>query len=269
MGRRMRVKGTLVKTLGGATYRISAAIRSNSARKWFVDLTTRSFRAPGSMPRLRNTSGLRTWWRRLATGQGLAPRLALTAAVLLLAAGLTWFWMERARLNEELAKANAELSEQQRLEREAANQLSAEREKSERLRTEIDRLAQRTSADPSDPASEPQKSILSFLLSPMLVRSGEGPQQISIPAGTDSVRLQMRARPEAGQRFQANLATVEGRQVWRGPATSARGGGGQSETVSATIPAGKLGPGDYVLTLSAGKAGSLEEINRYFFRVSR
>jgi hypothetical protein len=189
--------------------------------------------------------------------------------MLLLAAGLTWFWLERARLNEELAKANAELSEQERLEREAANQLAAEREKSERLRTEIDRLARRTSADPSDPASEPQKSILSFLLSPMLVRSGEGPQQISIPAGTDSVHLQMRVQNEAGQRFQVNLATVEGRQVWRGHATSPRGGGGQSETVSATIPAGKLGPGDYVLTLSAGKAGSLEEINRYFFRISR
>src|SRR5215470_4869608 len=80
----------------------------------------------------------------------LTPRiLAPAVAFLLLLSALSWLLVERSRMYEELEKTQALLSDQQRQEREVADQLAAEREQSGKLKSKLDRaLAQRPTPMP-------------------------------------------------------------------------------------------------------------------------
>lgn len=190
----------------------------------------------------------------------LTPRfLAPSAAFLLLLSALSWLLVERSRLNEELGKARARLSDQERIEHEIA----AEREQSRKLKSELDRALETLAQRPSLPAP----SILSFLLRPMLTPRGEGETQRQIPISrkTDLVRLQMKIEKGDSRRFQATVRQVGGPQVWNQRSLKSRSG-----VITVNIPADKLPVEDYILTLSATTpAGEMEEINRYAFRILR
>ena len=188
--------------------------------------------------------------------------LPATASLLLLSA-LSWMALESSRLNEELGKARSQLSDQQRHEREIQDQLVAEREQNGRLKAELDRLMETLA--PKPPKSPP--SIISFLLRAILSPRGVGADQqpITIPPGTDMVRLQMVIANGDSRRFQASIRAVEGSQVWS--RRSLKPGSG---AITVNVPADKLPMNDYILTLSAtNPTGETEEINRYGFRVRR
>jgi hypothetical protein len=186
--------------------------------------------------------------------------LPATASLLLLSA-LSWMALESSRLNEELGKARSQLSDLQRHEREIEGQLAAEREQNGRLKAELDRLLE--SLAPKPPQSPP--SIISFLLRSILSPRGVSADQqpITIPRGTDLVRLQMVIANGDSRRFQASIRAVGGSQVWS--RRSLKPGSG---AITVNVPADKLPMNDYILTLSAtNPTGETEEINRYFFRV--
>src|SRR5215813_6470466 len=129
------------------------------------------------------------------------PRFLLPAtAFLLLFSVISWLALERARLNEEIGKTKAQLSDQQRREREIADQLAAEREQSGKLKSELDRLLETLAKKPP----QTPMSIISFLLTTTLTtRNGsEPPQQITIPRGTGLVRLQMKIENGDSRNFQ-------------------------------------------------------------------
>jgi len=198
-------------------------------------------------------------FKALVTPRFLAP----ATAFLLLLSILSWMMIERSRLNEELGKAQARLSDQERREREIAGQLAAEREQGAQLKSRLDRvlesIAQRPSLTPP--------SILSFLLKPGGPSRTEGgpQQQITIPRETDLVKLQMKVEKGDARRFQAAIRAVAGPQVWS--QRSLKPGAG---AITVTVPANKLPMNDYILTLSATTpTGETEEINPYVFRVIR
>jgi hypothetical protein len=196
----------------------------------------------------------------------VSPRfLAPAAAFLLLLSILSWMMIERSRLNEELGKTQAQLSDQQRREREIAGQLAAEREHGAQLKSRLDRLLESIAQRPS--LTPP--SILSFLLKPGAPArdpsDGEPQQQITIPHETDMVKLQMKVEKGDSRRFQAAIRAVGGPQVWS--QRSLKPGAG---AITVTVPANKLPVDDYILTLSATTpAGETEELNPYVFRVIR
>lgn len=200
---------------------------------------------------------------------------ALTAAAMLLLAtsGLLWLFLDRMRLRDELAQLKAESEAGPSREQALADQIAAARGESEILATELKRLgAERNSSAPqlTPPAQAPRPSTFSFLLSPLLVRGGGDPQTLTIPPKTDVVSLRMKAEAKDARRFQASVRTIEGRQIWQQRTIKPRIDGAGNAAVAVHIPAGKLIPGDYILTLSSvNLAGALEEVNRYFFRVSR
>jgi hypothetical protein len=115
------------------------------------------------------------WWSRVKQPLNNArmPRLSLVVAtMLLLSAGLVWLLSERTRLNREIGRTQAQLSEQQQREQEIASQLAAEREQSGKLKSEINRLEETIAQDPPRPPSQIERpSILSFFLSSTLVCS--------------------------------------------------------------------------------------------------
>lgn len=193
----------------------------------------------------------------------VTPRfLAPATAFLLLLSILSWMMIERSRLNEELGKTQAQLSEQQRREREIAGQLADESEQGAQLKSRLDRLLESIAQKPS--LSPP--SILSFMLKPGgPTRNGDGPQQqITILRQTDLVKLQMKTEKGDSRRFQAAIRAVGGPEVWSQRSLKTRSG-----AITVIVPANKLPVNDYILTLSAPPpAGEMEEI-RYVFRVIR
>lgn len=194
----------------------------------------------------------------------LTPRfLAPSAAFLLLVSGFSWLLVDRARLNEELGKAQAQLSDQQRREREILDKLATEREQSGMLRSELDSAHETLAQRPTLPPT----SILSFLLTPMLRPRGQGEteRQITITRKIDLVRLQMKIEKGDSRRFQATVRQVGGPPVWNQRLLIPRSG-----VITVNVPADKLPVEDYILTLSAmTPAGEMEEINGYSFRVLR
>jgi len=120
-------------------------------------------------------------------------------------------------------------------------------------------------------ATVPVKVVLA--LSPVLLRSEQPPLARRIPAGTDTVVLELEGDPALlparSTELEAAVATVEGAAVWRGPAD--RAGGASAATRSPRLasvdgPVRVLPPGDYVVTLSAP---GRESIQRYFLRIAR
>jgi hypothetical protein len=194
----------------------------------------------------------------------ITPRfLAPAAAFLLLLSILSWVMIERSRLNEELGKAQARLSDQERIEREITGQLAAEREQGAQLKSQLDRLLESIAQMPS--LTPP--SILSFLLKPggSARTEGEPHQQITIPRETDLVKLQMKVEKGDSRRFQAAIRPVGGLQVWSQRSLKPVAG-----AITVTVPANKLPMNDYFLTLSATTpTGETEEMNPYVFRVIR
>jgi len=124
--------------------------------------------------------------------------------------------------------------------------------------------AQRSpSAGPS--VSGPATRRLALLLSPTLLRGEGGPAEVRIAPGIDVVTLELqgdRTAAPAGARLEVAIETVEGDHVWSGPG---RREGRASLVASAEVPAERLGPGDYLATLSARG----QTLHRYFFRVPR
>lgn len=199
--------------------------------------------------------------KALVTPRFLAP----ATAFLLLLSILSWMMIARSRLNEELGKTQAQLSDQQRREREIERQLAAEREQGVQLKSRLDRLLESIAQKPS--LTPP--SILSFILKPggptRTPGEGEPQQQITIPHETDMVKLQMKVDKGDTRRFQATIRAVGGPQVWSQRSLKPRSG-----EVTVTVPAHKLPVDDYILTLSVTTpTGEMEVINPYVFGVMR
>lgn len=195
---------------------------------------------------------------------------AWAAAVVLLVAGGVWMYAENRQLREELNRLNQQTSVAQQRSQELEHELSAEGEHMDSLAAELDHLTeeQPTTAGPQRDNSI-KRSVLSFVLSPLLMRSGGEPQLVKIEKDIQAVLLTMNVQEPGERKFQVALRTVEGTQVWQRNQISAHKQQKGNSAISVSIPSNKLTAGDYVLTLSAGNVGSLEEINRYFFRVSK
>ncbi|HEU0185940.1 MAG TPA: hypothetical protein VFS27_11540 [Blastocatellia bacterium] len=191
----------------------------------------------------------------------LRPRFLATATAFLLSLSiLSWLLIERSRLNGEIEKARARLSDQQRREREVLDQLATEREQSRNLKSELDGLLE--SISQGLPLKPP--SILSFLLTTGQARIiGSNLQQITIPPGTDLLRLRMKLDKDDSRRFRAAIRAVGGPQVWSRRSIESRSG-----AITVYVPTNKLPVNDYILTLSVKTpTGETEEIKNYSFRV--
>jgi hypothetical protein len=220
-----------------------------------------------------------SWWAKLVAtlrGPQFALGVGLALASLLLALGAVWLFIDRGRLSEQLARLQAERSagqqRQQELERqkqELEKQIADQGRRDEQLNGELERLRaeqRKAEAQKVTPPPSSQPALLSFLLTPVLVRSGGEPQQLTVPRGAAQVKLRMKLDGNDYHSYQVRLRAVDGGEIF-GQSLKARSGKAGAE-VAVTIPAAKLTAGDYILTLSGvNAAGEAEELNRYFFRV--
>src|SRR5947207_2630721 len=82
---------------------------------------------------------------------------------------------------EQIAQLRTERSAQQQREREMEGQIATQRERSDQLAAELDRLREQQRAVAEQPSPPPQPVILSFLLTASVIRGSGGLQQLSIP----------------------------------------------------------------------------------------
>jgi hypothetical protein len=197
----------------------------------------------------------RSWWP-----------FAAAAAIMLLIAGSLWLSIDRVRLRREVARLAVE-SETRRIREQAlADQIAVARNQNEEMLAELDRLRGEQNAG-TQPGPRTLQGILSFVLSPRLIRSGGDPQSLVIPRATGVVRLLMRVGQGDSRRFRVAVRKVGGRQIWNRSNLEPRLENA-GYAVAVDIPSGRLAPGDYIMTLSAlDSAGELEEVNNYFFRI--
>ena len=207
-----------------------------------------------------------SWWQRwldVLRMPQLAFGGAMAAALLLTASGALWLFSERSRLHDQLVQLRTESqADAQRRAQELAAQkqsletaISQERQRSQQLNAELERLRQVEQAAPP--------VLLSFLLTPATRDQNSAPPPV-IPRVKGGLQLLIELGGSKYAGYQIKLQTVEGRALFSPPARATK----DRVFVAVTLPAARLVRGDYVVILSGRQAnGSTAEIDRYFFRV--
>jgi len=203
-----------------------------------------------------------SFWRRILASLTM-PQFtlgAVTMAAILIFSGGIWLSRQRANLQQEIARLNAERSAEQQRSRELERQVAQQSNQNSQLSTELDQLRKE-----SLPATRP--TLASFILLPTM-RGQSEQQTLKIPPGTQQVRLQIKIESNDFSRYKIALHPVDGGQSWNpGPVNAVTDKKGT--TISVKIPAARFSSGDYILMLNGvDAAGAIEEINRYFFRIS-
>lgn len=102
-----------------------------------------------------------------------------------------------------------------------------------------------------------------------VLREGGGSiQTISIPPGTDTLRLDLILSDDHSQDYQVNLVASDGSSVWTRDHLTSKESGGR-KVLSVDVPAKDLKPDTYRIKLSGRSSGSYEEIEGYSFRVKQ
>jgi len=213
-----------------------------------------------------------SWWESFLTSlrANLWQWATIAAMAILLVSGGIVLLGERARLHRQIDQLKAESSSQQQRAQELEKEIAAQRDQNDKLASELAREESQTGETPSQTAPRETRSVLSLVLSPMSMRSGGEAQQLKLSNETAAVVLQMKVGQPGARGYQVDLRTVEGVKVWSRSSVKAGPSTKDDSTISISIPAGKLDTGDYILTLSATiNANETEEINRYFFRISK
>ncbi|MEO6724351.1 MAG: hypothetical protein ABIU20_09960 [Blastocatellia bacterium] len=216
----------------------------------------------------RSAETTESFWAKLLA-MLRTPQFALSAAlvVALMLIGGVWLVNQRVSWQQQLAQSQADRSAKEQRARELESQIAQQRERNLLLSAELEQLRAEQLRAAASPSPLPSHStVFSFLLLPS-VRAGSEQQTLNLPPDASQVRVQMKIERRDYRRYQASLRAVDGGGSW--PASSVKASADKDGvTISVPIPAIKLKRGDYILTLTGiDAAGTVEEIDRYFFRV--
>lgn len=124
-----------------------------------------------------------------------------------------------------------------------------------------------SSAPPAASAATPLPRVFALTLSPVAVRGASDSPAVVIPAGVDvvSITLEADADNRALVPTRAEIRSVAGAELWRGPVAAGPLAPGSIARVEARAA---LPPDDYLVTLyGSDAAGAEHESNQYFMRV--
>ncbi len=223
------------------------------------------------------------WWNAFLAFR-LAPSsrvmLAAWVAVLVLAVGSAFLYVDNRRLSGRIEQARGE--REALIGRSRSNEVEAER-KSQTLEEEIAALRSRggemeaaihqkeqelatlkRAAQPNRPAPSIGE-IATFILSPGLTRGTDEPEKILISGTSRTIQLQLALeKPESYRGYVAEIRTARGNLVLSRslPAAQQTSFG---QAVSLTAPASQLPIGEYEIALKGASEGKLEAVGYYYF----
>jgi hypothetical protein len=220
-------------------------------------------------------------------------RLAFATAAAVILFGASWLWWQRYLLSREVSlfeQESASLRNQQEKSRDqvtAAQQrvqvLDEELQTERRLRAELEeqtielqrqnehlkrnRSEIEAAAPSKTPSGQTPDSVITFVLTPGLIRDVGGEKNLRLPANVRTVIFNINLQRNEYSDYQISLQTPEGRELWKRDDLTPR------ETRSGSIlafpiPAKLLNKGVHILALSGQNATNKPElINQYVFNV--
>lgn len=234
-----------------------------------VDYATRSSVAVTPIAQRREPAG---WWRSLLAPSGInnwAIRLALAAAVLVIAVGSSLFIVNNARLRNQVERIQAERAEILSREQELRQQVAEQDADNKRLADELQReRGERESLEQEMARAERSAlNAITFILTPGLVRGADEPKRLIIPRGAGVVRINIDFEQGNYKSYRATLETIDGKRIWSRGSLAARSNNA-GKFVTLESPARLFDGGSYILTLSGvGAGGNLEPVGEYYFSV--
>ena len=185
----------------------------------------------------------------------------ISAALLVLLGG-AFLVAETLRLRSRIEQTESQRAALEISHQELKQQIDAERQRGEELLSQLQR--EREARDPI--ANDTTPGIISFLLSPGLVRGTTQARRLIIQPETGQVRLQVSFDTGDYDRYGVIIKTVDGREIWSKFGLRAQSRGSGKVTV-VTVPAGVFSTEDYILTLNGIREGQSEALSEYFFSV--
>jgi anti-sigma factor RsiW len=197
-------------------------------------------------------------WLRL---ESKAFRLSLATAAAVLIAGVFATVAQNRRLYSSLVTTQAE-AQRLRL------QQSEDRQRIEDLERRASDLSGRLAREGASVTAP--RLLLSFVLSPGLVRGAGEPKRLVVPESVTELRLQLDLESGVSYKsFEVELRTGAGDVVWSQDMLRARPTDGGS-VISLTVPAAVLNAGDYEVALRGLTGDRLfEDADHYYFGVVR
>ena len=200
---------------------------------------------------------------------------SLAAALVLIIAGGSWSMLRISRLQKALGQAGprdaqSQLTEMGARNSELAAALQHEQTQRNLLEQQVANLKTgEGTGHPSPSPSQLQPALLSFALTPGLLRDMGSSQKFNIPASSSAVEFHLTLAQEDYPKYHAVLLRVEGEEIWAQTWLRVEGTA-QNQPLQLILPAKLLPPGDYVLKLSGISAsGESEDAGKYYFRVIR
>jgi len=215
-----------------------------------------------------------SWWQKLFVpfiGGQRAFAFSIAVVLLLMLLGSAWLFLRTSRLRNELAQTRATGAAREQRERELQQQLTDEQAKNRQLIAELDR--ERAQPTPEIGIASPKNTAPAFV-SLLLVASGvRGAETksptLSIPAGTQEVRIELKTAENEYQSYQLELHAVGGKAIFdrKSVKPTIRKSGANFRFM---VPASKFTSGDYILTLKGVMpTGEVEDVSKSLFRVER
>jgi hypothetical protein len=192
------------------------------------------------------------------------------AATICLLVGGSWLFIERDRTRTHLKQARNEVDALKQERAELQRRLEEERLRNDQLAQQVeDRVDSGEGSHVDRPSSrETALRVVTFLLVPGSIRGGGGVNNLPIPPGAKSVRLQVEVMQDDYKSYRASLTTVEGREVL-GRSGLKTLSGRNGKVLILSVPVKQLNPNDYILTIIGITASQGQEVTgQYPLRVS-
>ena len=196
------------------------------------------------------------------------PQLALGAAILILVAGGTWQMVELVQLRQRVTQIEGERASLQRDDRQLKQRIDAQQKQNDQL---AEGIKSRPELPETKLPSAPAMVSVTWTISGLRDANtdGNGPRSLSIPPGTDSIRLAFNLPNTRYSRYRIAVQTLAGEEIWsRGGLKANRVKSGSSLAIN--IPAKRFRNGNYSLVLSGSNPTSEPvEIGEFYLEVNR
>ena len=246
----------------------------SAERRKRVEFARALARVPVALERTVVSQPAQWTWRdslyAFFVGLNPAVKFAMVGVMLFFFSGGVWLLGETMRLRNQLAQLQSQNQTRQNELQQQVAELNAQLTQEKQQREQSDESLRQLSETGDETTPAPRPVIASLTLLPGLSRGGSEKSSLVLAADARLVRLQIGIDPdEPYKTFAVELRTSAGRHVWTRENLTARTRG-KARSITLTLPATAVKPGDYELRLTTrDEGGASQDIGFYYFNVKK